>query len=136
MKKLLLSAILVSFALFAFTQSLEIYYDGELVPDQSSITLTDDVNVAMMAIEVGVKNVGSTALDVKTRKFEVSIIPGSVNMFCWGLCFPPYIFESPDPINIAPGETCEEFSGEYQPNGNSGVSIIRYTFFDMNNPND
>jgi hypothetical protein len=28
----------------------------------------------------------------------------------------------------------EEFSGHYQPNGVIGTSIIKYTFYDMNNP--
>ncbi len=136
MKKLLLSAILVLFTVFAFTQSLEIYHEGVLVPDQSSLVVTGDVSVSELVIEVDVKNVSSVALDVKAKKFEVDIIPGSQNTFCWGMCFMPNVYVSPSPINIPAGDVCSEFSGHYQPQANSGVSILRYTFFDMNNPAD
>ncbi len=136
MKKLLLSAIMVFTAIFAFTQSLEIYHEGELVPNKSSIVVTGDVGAAELMIEVDVKNISNTGLDVKVSKFEVDLIPGSSNTFCWGMCFPPNTYVSPFPQTILPGATCSEFSGHYNPNANSGVSIIRYTFFDMNNPTD
>jgi len=136
MKKLLLSAIMVFTAVFAFTQSLEIYHEGELVPNKSSIVVTGDVGAAELMIEVDVKNISNTGLDVKVSKFEVDLIPGSSNTFCWGMCFPPNTYVSPFPQTILPGATCSEFSGHYNPNANSGVSIIRYTFFDMNNPTD
>ena len=136
MKNLLLSAILVCFTMFAFSQSLEIWHDGELVPNGSILIVEGDPSVTEIVIEASVKNVSSSALDVLAKKSEVEVIVGTVNTFCWGLCFPPNIFESPNPLNIAAGATNDEFSGHYNPNLNAGITIMRYTFFDMNNPND
>jgi hypothetical protein len=136
MKNLFLSAILVCFTMFAFAQSLEIWHDDELVPDESIVIIEGDPSQTELMIEASIKNTSSTALDVLVRKFEVEVIGGSVNTFCWGLCFPPFVFESPNPLNIGAGASLDEFSGHYNPNLNAGITIMRYTFFDMNNPAD
>jgi len=136
MKNLLLSSLLVCLSTFAIAQSLEIWHEGELVPDQSALTIVGDPADPELIIEVDVKNVSSNTLNVLAKKFEVSVIPGSTNLFCWLLCFPPFVFEAPSPDTLAPGETSSEFSGHYTPGGNIGVTIMRYTFFDQNNPDD
>lgn len=136
MKNLLLSAILVYFTMFAFAQSLEIYHDGVLVPDESAITIIGDPSDPELIVEVDVKNISSNTINVIAKKFEVSVIPGSTNLFCWLLCFPPFIFEAPSPDTLSPGEISSEFSGHYTAAGNAGITIMRYTFFDQNNPAD
>ncbi|OQX80322.1 MAG: hypothetical protein B6D64_03360 [Bacteroidetes bacterium 4484_276] len=136
MKNLLLSALLVCFTMFAFSQSLEIYHDDVLIPDESAITVFGDPNDPLIVVEVDVKNISSDTINVMAKKFEVSVIPGSSNMFCWLQCFPPYIFEAPSPDTLSPGEVSSEFSGDYVPAGNAGITIMRYTFFDQVNPND
>jgi hypothetical protein len=74
---------------------------------------------------------------VKVKKAEISLVANSINMFCWGLCFSPEVFISPDPKTIEGNAVNEiDFSGHYVPNGAKGVSVIRYTFFLTENPND
>lgn len=136
MKNLLISAILVCFTIFAFSQSLEIYHDGVLVPGESAITVLGDPSDPLIEIEVDVKNISTDTINVIAKKFEISVIPGSTNMFCWLQCFPPFVFEAPNPDTLYPGEVSSEFNGEYAPAGNAGITIMRYTFFDQNNPND
>lgn len=136
MKNLLLSAILVCFTMFAFTQSLELWHDGELVPTGSTLFIDGDPMDPEIVIEVDVKNISSAALDVICRKYEVEVIANTTNLFCWGLCFPPFVFESPNPVNIPAGETISEFSGHYTASGNAGVTEMRYSFSDQNNQND
>ncbi len=136
MKNLLLSSILVCFTMFAFAQSLEIWHDGDLIPDQSTIYVQGEPTEPEIIVEVDVKNSSSNTLNVLSRKFEVSTIPGTTNYFCWLLCFSPFVFEAAFPDTLSPGEISSEFSGHYSPTGNAGVTIMRYTFFDQNNPND
>jgi hypothetical protein len=136
MKNLLLSAILVCFTMFAFAQSLEIWHDGELIENDYTLYIQGEPTAGEIVIEVDVKNVSSAALDVICKKYEVEVIPSTINLFCWGLCFPPFVFESPSPVPIPAGGTVSEFSGHYTASGNAGVTVMRYTFFVQNNPND
>ena len=39
-------------------------------------------------------------------------------------------------MTLAPGESTNEFSGHLQPNSTEGVSIIKYTFFEVGNPSN
>jgi len=122
--------------MFAIAQSLEIYHDGELVTDQSTLFVGGDPSDPEIVIEVDIKNNSSVALDVIAKKYEVEVIPNTTNLFCWGLCFPPFVFESPSPVNIPAGGTVSEFSGHYTASGNAGVTVMRYTFFDQAHPAD
>jgi hypothetical protein len=64
-------------------------------------------------------------------------LPGTSNVFCWGLCYSPEVFVSPDSILVDAGTTnTADFSGHYIPTGVLGISTIRYVFFDINNLSD
>ncbi len=76
-------------------------------------------------------------MHVKVKKVERSLINGTLNYFCWGLCYATTVYVSPDPVNIPAGTTNNtDFSGHYSPLDSIGFSIIRYVFFDQNNPAD
>ncbi len=97
------------------------------------ITGTDETLVSNVIIT----NNSSGTIQVKVKKIEDYIVLGSTNLFCWGQCFSPSTYVSPNPINIIAGETNEnDFYGDYIPNGNQGTSIITYVFFDANSPED
>jgi len=82
-------------------------------------------------------NTTSSPIDVLVKKVEISLIPGTMNTFCWGLCFPPSIYISPDPKTINGNATDSiNFSGHYNPTGFTGGSTIRYVFFNRANPLD
>jgi hypothetical protein len=88
-------------------------------------------------VEIDITNNSNAALDVLLKKVEGALVPGSQNTFCWGLCFPPFIYVAPDPITIPAGTTNEsDFSGHYNPYGNTGESTISYVFWDEANPLD
>ena len=82
-------------------------------------------------------NNGSETIDVCVKKTEIYIVPGTENTFAFGgYIFPPTISQSPIQVTLASGESNSEFFGDYMPNNNEGESIIRYTFFNFNNPTD
>jgi hypothetical protein len=138
MKKLLLTTLLISlFTVPAFSQSFELYYEEELLPSGSTITVIGEaVPELWLYAHMSIKNVSNSDKYVKARKHEVSIVPGSENTFCWVICWLNTVFTSPSGLTLVPGETNDTFSGDYISHGNSGVSIMRYTFFDDENPND
>jgi len=131
MKKLFYSVLLIAFAAaFANAQSFQFIHEGNIIPNGGTIQVSDDISLFEIVAEMDVKNISANPIEAKLRKFEVDVLPGTSNLFCWGLCFPPFVFESPSPIVIQPNAVCEEFSGHYTANGIYGVSIMRYTVFD------
>ena len=139
MKKLLLSVYLLStVAFFGYSQSLSLDHEGTPVPNNGSVIYPGEpLPSAVIEAHIGVTNNSAATLDVMCKKVEISLIPGSINTFCWGgLCYPDSTYVSLDPEVIAPGETNTMFIGEYYPGEHAGETIIRYVFFDRSNTND
>jgi hypothetical protein len=74
-----------------------------------------------------VKNISDEIVAVRVRKEEVSIVEGSINYFCWDLCFEPPVFSS-GLMTLEPEETNSAFIAYLQPHGNNGMSTMRYCF--------
>jgi hypothetical protein len=139
MKKTLLLLFCVSLFSGVFAQSFSLMdTNGVAIAAGSTIQFvglpTDEVIQAI----VYVKNVSAEAKDVKVKKVihAGDTLAGTVNTFCWGLCFPPTIYVSPSTQNILPGDTCKQFYGDYTPSNVTGISKITYVFYDVNNTND
>jgi len=139
MKKVLLVICLLSVAVFiGYSQSLILFDSvaGQLT-NNATLTKTGVTNTGDIIKYIGVKNNSAAGLNVMVKKSYISVLPETVNVFCWGVCFGPDIFVSPEPISIDPGITnFTDFSGHYNPSAVSGISSIRYTFFSETNPND
>lgn len=138
MKKFFLVVYLLGIvACLGYSQSLSLSNANGPVPNNSYVNVlglpSDDEIVA----ELYVTNNTPDSIPVIVRKVEVDIVPGTANLFCWGLCFSPSVFVSPDPLYIHGNTTNEtDFSGHYLPSGFSGMSVLRYVFFDERNPLD
>ncbi len=131
MKKIFLSVLLIAFvSVFTYSQSFEFIHEGTVIPNGGIIQVSGDLTLFEIVAEMDIKNISANPIEAKLRKFEVDVLPGTSNLFCWGLCFPPFVFESPSPVVIQPNTVCEEFSGHYTANSLAGVSIMRYTVFD------
>jgi hypothetical protein len=110
-------------------QSLQ-FFDSQNLPLNNGDTLivTGSIQTSEMIAIVKVKNLTNNNLEVTCKKWQLSIVPGSTNVFCWAnLCYPPNVNVSNSMI-IPAGVTVDDFSGHYYPNGNSGVSIVMYSF--------
>ena len=138
MKKLLLSIYLVSLVAFiGYSQSLLLTHEGTPVLNGEEVTYYGLPSDPEVIAEMDITNNSGVSVDVLVKKVEIDLVTGSTNTFCWGLCFPPNIYTSPDAIAIAAGATNTiDFSGHYYPNGFSGMSIIRYVIFNALDPND
>ena len=137
MKKYLLSILTTLFIIPGlFSQNLQLSDASGPISNGGEINIGGDTGVTITAY-VYVKNTTSTSMDVKVKKVEVSLKPGSNNYFCWGSCFSSSVYVSPLSISI-PANTLNstDFSGDYEAKGNIGTSVIRYVFFDANNPSD
>ena len=138
MKKIILTLSLVTMLLgVAFSQSLEIYFENELLEPDQEITIGGEASSDAIVLDaIDVKNTGSSAINVKCIRENIDIVPGTTNSFCWGLCYPPTTDTSAIAVSIDAGGIYDEFSGDYYPNGNEGASTIKYTYYEEQNPDN
>ncbi len=120
-----------------FGQSFSLTYNGtNLSPDEEisiQCSIPDDNNALMGLL---VNNNTTEMKSVKVKKVYLDVVEGSEESFCWGMCYPPNVFESPYPVSIDAGTSSDAFTGDYNPHGNYGSSKIRYVFFNENNSSD
>jgi len=139
MKKLFLFIYFASIITFiGYSQSLSLLDTlGNPLANNSNFTKSGTPSDDEMVALVYVKNNTQQPLSVKVKKVELSLVDGTINMFCWGLCFAPQVYVSPDSIMID-GDSVNrtDFSGHYIPSSYKGVSVIRYVFFNTANTND
>jgi len=137
MKKILLFSFIIYFsALGLFAQSLELSNAYGKLNNGDTIVLFSTNAAATFVVAVDVKNTGSSSMEVRVKKTELNVVPGSENYFCWAQCYLPGTYVSPDGIVIPSGHTESAFTGDYDSKGNAGATYIRYTFFDFNNTSD
>lgn len=134
MKKILFSLIFLSIGLIIKSQTLELYTlnnvllaYGDTISVDSLSTATDSLSFSKMSAAVNVKNVSGSSKNVFCEKQPQSVIAGTENAFCWGSCFPPTTYISPNPVILASGAS-SGFTGDYSPKNKIGTSIIRYVF--------
>lgn len=138
MKKILLLIVSLFMVTWLFSQSLELYFEGELMDPMAEITLTAHPDSGMMIIDtLDVKNISNVTIDVICVREILENIEGAVNTFCWGgQCYPPFVDTSSTATTIEPQAVSYEFSGDHSPNGFVGITKVKYTFYDMANPGD
>lgn len=124
---------------YGFSQSLVLIDSvaGELANGatiyKSGVNSTSGEIVQYMAV----KNISGNDAAVMVKKTAVDTVPGTYNLFCWGLCFGPETYVSPEPLTVQTGTTnWLDFSGHYTPIGIAGATTVRYTFFIDRNPDD
>lgn len=137
MKKITLVLLLGSLTLCLNAQDLELYYGDVLLSNSSVINLSAHADSGLIVLDdIGVKNVSSNPFLVICSREILDLVPGSLNSFCWGLCYPPAIDTASVNIKIESGEISMEFQGDHDPMGYEGVSTVKYTFYELDNPDN
>ena len=136
MKKLiLLISVMVSISL-AYSQSFELYFEGQPLDPNSEITLSSHPDSGLMVLDtLDVKNISDVTSEVFCVRTIIEDVQGTDNSFCWGSCYPPNIDTSTITVTILPQQTSYEFVGDHYPNGFMGVVKVKYTFYDSHNSN-
>ena len=135
MKKTILflfAAMLISSAAFS-----QILTEWEFGPTafSPSITVNGGPGDFELVSHIRVTNTGATDITMKVASQILLPVAGQIEQFCWGgLCFAPGTDTSATSMTLTPGEFTDEFSGHVQPLTNEGVYIIKYSFFDVDNP--
>ena len=111
------------------SQTFEFYYKNGTPFNVGDTLKVDSLpSVSEMIGSLNVKNISGQDVSVYCDKEIINEMSGTTNTYCWGLCFPPTTFTSPDPILIPAGQISEGFSGHYYPTNIEGITLIKYTF--------
>jgi hypothetical protein len=134
MKKIILFiAVFVSISQIN-AQSFVLYFEGQPLGQNAEITLTSHADSGMMVLDtLDVKNISDVTAEVFCSRTIIENIEGTVNSFCWGVCYPPFIDTSSVAVTILPLASSFEFVGDHDPNGLVGVVKVKYTFYDSHN---
>lgn len=81
-------------------------------------------------------NTQSYQITVGAKRKVISSIAGSTNFFCWDVCYLEQIDSSSGELTIGGNDTLYNFYGHYAGQGNPGLCIIEYCFFDIDYPAD
>ncbi len=138
MKRFYISALfLFLFGSMASAQSLSLMLPaGNTIQNGDTVTVVDTNSTVSYNFIVWAINNSTTTKNVKVRRTPLSVVAGSENYFCWGNCYDTSVYVSLDSVSIAPKNIEKGFSGDYDSDGHSGKTTIRYTFFVTDNPND
>ncbi len=138
MKKLLLSMAVVFITAFSVNaQTFSLEWDNETLGE--TITLTPEDTVAVEIVFHAIfKNGTDKGVNIKVARNQIDMMGESVSTFCWELCFPDFVDTSANSIYIPAGgySELEAFSGHFEIRGSEGVSIIEYTFYKEENPEE
>ena len=138
MKRSLLFIAAVLIGSIAFSQSLSLSWTEGPIEPGSTIEVMGDPSDDLIRAEVVVTNNSTGALGIQAKKVinEGDTLPGTENTFCWGVCYPPFVYVGPVVVTIEAGASDDQFDGDYSPKGVPGKSTISYVFFVTDNPND
>ena len=140
MKKTFLPLLII--LLFSGSASLAQYITikdtlGNTINSGSTVSVSGPLDETIHCF-FNIQNTGTDSLRIKVRKIENSVVSGSGNLFCFnGNCYTTPV--SGNILTLAPGQITDNqtfFYGDYDANGNAGMSSITYVFFNYNNPND
>jgi hypothetical protein len=126
---------------YAYSQSsIQLMYKQQVIPNEDTITINTPLN---RSIDVGldIANISVNSVELMIKRKLISLLSGSENLFCFGIaCFDSDVDETPESYPLAAGDTLfydsNYFHTTHRANGQKGISIVKYTFYDNNNPMD
>lgn len=86
-----------------------------------------------------IRNITASVINVKSKLEILSLTPGHSIVFCWDVCYPPKEEDcvSEGYLTLMPlGTSGENFHADVFADGHLGESKVKFTFFNMDNPDD
>ncbi len=117
--------------------SFEITYNSAALVNNQEINALYEPAHDPAEISALVKNINTIPVSVKVRKYDLSLMANTTSNICWGpSCYPPFVFDTPEAVLLASGATDNSFRGDYVHGGVQGSSRVRFTVYNVDNPND
>ena len=139
MRKIITIVFLLACSCSYGQQSIELFYNKEYIKHDDTIAkivpTVGDVTGAK--IDIDILNTSADTIKLKIIREIITLVPGAENYFCSNKCYEPEINDMEEYSNLIPNDTLSRyFYTVYSTNGQKGVSLIKYTFYDMGNMTD
>ncbi len=115
--------------------------DGNQVNGQSVTVVASEPDL-LMEYDLITTLAGSVGKTINVKRYELNVVPGSQNYFCWGVCYLPVAsgakpyWLSVDSVEMLPAVEFTGFHAYYMPGGTSDVAGFRYVWYDIADHND
>lgn len=103
--------------------------------------ITADPN-QVMTQPLGATNLLDFEREINVKRYELDVIPGTRNYFCWALCYDPVpagareLWFSMHTVMMGAGQQHDGFYADYMPDGIEGSSTFRFVWYDVNDATD
>lgn len=138
MKKIILSISLIIFTFcYVNAQSFSLTWEDEAIGDTVAL-FPDSAEATVMVFEAIVNNISDHGINVKVVRNEIFTVENTLNYFCWGVCYTPAIDTSGMYMFVDKGgsSAAGDYSAHYEIHETVGLSIIEYTFYNMDDPSE
>jgi hypothetical protein len=139
MKKLM-TLLLVTISLSAFSQELVIRHNGIIYDNNDTIYAVPSILNSDNTYYIDIENTTSQILNILVLRNDIQLLHGATTQFCIGTaCLTGNASEFPQVINAGENYSHATYGAQafhilYNPNGNYGVSFLKFTLFDQTNP--
>lgn len=131
------TSVIVEYQIYTINDlSFEVTMDDQIVNNNQQLSVLIDPATDPVEIMGKIKNTNNIDVSVKVKKYDLSLVENTSSNICWGVCYPPQVFDTPDAIVLAPGASDDSFRGDYKHNGNQGTSSVMFTVYNTENVND
>ena len=132
MKKSIFTLMFLAVMGFVSAQSLRFELNGEALTDGQTIYCMDYIeDFGEFIQELQLRNLTDTDLNVVVEKEEITVPEGSMNYFCWGLCFSPTVIVSPAyPLAAGSVSGPGDLAFHYMPASMDDFASIKYYAYD------
>lgn len=123
------------------SQSMQLFYEKQPVAHEDTLYII--VSGTISTCDLDIINTSGNMIKLMVKRTVISLLQNAENMFCLGECFAPETDKTTTPFDFFSGDTLSRdtkeydyFYTSYKTYGEKGISIIKYTFYDNNNPSD
>ena len=140
MKKTIFTLMFLAVMGWVSAQSLQFEWGGHTYSEGETVECTnDEYGYGEYIQHMQLRNLTSGDLNVIVEKEIVEDLEGTSNFFCWGMCFSPDVFVSPNPVAVAAnsvtGEDALSFHVYFDPSLYGKVQM-RYSAYDERHPDE
>ena len=138
-KKTIFTLMFLTVMGWASAQSLQFEWNGNVYEEGETIECTTPNEWGEYIQEMQLRNLTSGDLNVLVKKEVIENLEGVMNFFCWGMCFGPDTFVSPNPVAVAANSITDEGALSFHALFNDdvfGKVLVKFSAYDERHPED
>jgi hypothetical protein len=138
-KKSIITLLFLAAIGYVSAQTLQFEWDGNVFYEGEAIECTnDEYGYGEFIQHMQLRNLTSNDMNVIIEKEVLEDLEGTINSFCWGMCYGPDTYVSPEAVTVLANSLNTDdlsFHNIYEPEI-FGYVVVRYYAYDEHNPDE